>query len=197
MKIAIIVSCVIAICSCLQIHLYTPFKNRKYVVAMAAFFAISSFVTDRYLHLQTVSWYHFIPFFFFVVTGLGAIMICCHTRFFCGLYNVVIQMCINMLVQILGHNPVLFSFMSKKEGEVFYIVISILLSLIWYLVMKRLRRSVWIQMPQADEYYHMVAVLVVLDYLFGLCVDLCWWCRAESGEESLTSIKELYWKKKK
>ena len=166
MIIAITVSLVIGVCSCLQIHLYTPFKNKISVLGMAVFFVISSFITDRYLHMEIIPKFHLIFFLSFILAGLSTIMICCDTKLFCGLYNIVIQMCINMIIQIAGHNQVIFSAFSKEEGDIIYFIISIILSLSWYLIMWRLRQSVWIQMPQADEYYHTVAVLVVVDYVF-------------------------------
>lgn len=163
---ALQLSC-LAICSCLQINLYTPFKSRIHGLVFG-FVMILLAASFLWMNEGGFSLWPFVLNLLLAAAASDAGLLCCKTAVFCGIYNVVIQLCINDLILSCSITASLLLPVSAHLQTVIQMLLCMFLSGLWLFIMWRLRHAVWVYMPMPDRYYRGVMLLVCVDYLFIL-----------------------------
>ena len=172
MIIPIILYAFMAVCSCAQINLYTPFRSVFRCGVFCALTVIIAGCFDIYSSMGTFSPGSFTTLMVLTVISCVTGIWACDTRLCCGIYNVVIQLCINSIVWASAGAVSRMLLPSSSAALAVRAAICVILSLTWYIVMRELRRAVWIRMPMPDHYYQGVMMIVCADYIMiaGVCV---------------------------
>ncbi len=150
-------------CSCFQIHLYTPFKSKSRCAVFAVVVVMSA-ALFVYTHEHPFSPLLFVGDLLLAAGASAMGLWCCKTELFCGIYNVVIQLCINGIVLSSCFTAASRLALDPMKAALFRLAVSLLLSGAWLWIMYRLRRAVWVYMPMPDTYYRGVTCLVCADY---------------------------------
>ena len=172
MIIPIILYAFMAVCSCAQINLYTPFRSVFRCGVFCALTVIIAGCFDIYSSMGTFSPGSFTTLMVLTVISCVTGIWACDTRLCGGIYNVVIQLCINSIVWAAAGAVSRMLLPSSSAALAVRAAICVILSLTWYIVMRELRRAVWIRMPMPDHYYQGVMMIVCADYIMiaGVCV---------------------------
>ena len=155
-----------AICSALQIHLYTPFKSRP----TAALFGAVTAVTACCFQWMRLSPGAGLAALNLVMAALASLLglRCCKTELYCGIYNVIIQLCINGIALDVSYTAAGLISAAAMTRSLLRVGLCSVISAAWMFIMYRLRHAVWVYMPMPDPYYRGVMVIVCLDYLLIL-----------------------------
>ena len=156
-----------AACSCFQIHLYTPFKSRSRCAVFAVVIVLCS-ALFVYTHERAFSPLLFAGNLLLAAVASAVGLWCCQTERFCGVYNVIIQLCINGIVLSSCFTAASLLSLDPTRAALFRLGLSFLLSGFWLWIMYRLRHAIWVYMPMPDTYYRGVTCLVCVDYLLIL-----------------------------
>ena len=172
MIIPIVLYVLIAACSCAQIDLYIPFRS---ALRRGVFFVLTGCIAACFDVLFSAG--RFSPGVLALLMTL-AVLACvagiwaCETSVCCGIYNVVIQLCINSIVWGTAGAVSVSLVPAGAARSLLHAAICAVLSIAWFVVMRTLRRAVWIRMPMPDLFYRGVMIIVCADYLMiaGVCV---------------------------
>ncbi len=165
----------LAAASCFQIPLYIPFRRWGasvcFVYLSVGFMAVAAFSPGASAGAAAP------PFLLSVCMGLFCAGGCilglrlCETHFFCGVYNIAIQLAVNLFALYWGR-----ALYVADCYPLFSCTLGALLPLgiiegVWCLCMYFLRRSAWVIMPQPDRYYKWPMAFTLGDLLF---IMICW-----------------------
>lgn len=159
MTLSVLFSAITSIFSCLQISFYIPFKKNAWPV----FFVLTWASTFALVYLYNTKYY--LPAciaYVVILSALGLLVFKTSVR--CGIYNVVIQLCINLICIVFA----VWVLQKHNLSEISKSVLSLLLCVsfegAWTLAMKYFRKTRWVIMPMPDHYYRGVMIFVILDY---------------------------------
>ena len=172
MIVSIFLYTVVAACSCAQINFYIPFKSLFRCIVFGALIALTAWFFDIFFAAGAF-YYNTLPIMagFAVLASFLGIW-ACKTELCCGIYNVVIQLCINCIIWGTARCCSLYASEDPAIRTALHAIICMSLSGVWVAVMYALRRSVWIRMPMPDQYYQGVMFIVCVDYLMILGVTV-------------------------
>lgn len=158
-------SALLAAASCFQIPLYIPF--RRWGAGICFVYLSIGFRVVLALSSGTIS-----PVLFFFYIGLFCAGGCilglrfCETHFFCGVYNIAIQLAVNLFALYWGR--VLYSAdrFPLSHSALGFLLPLVIIEGVWCTCMYFLRRSAWVIMPQPDRFYKWPMAFTLGDLLF-------------------------------
>ncbi len=165
----LIASLLIAAASCFQIPLYIPFRPHGFTICYA-------YLSISFMALLVFSPGSAPPALLFFCAGLsfgGCSLLglrFCETGIFCGIYNVEIQIAVNLFALYWSRRIYALDRFPAFPALGFFLPLMAIEG-IWCLCMYFLRRSAWVIMPQPDRYYKWPMVFTIGDLLFIL---YCW-----------------------
>lgn len=161
-------SLVIAFASCVQISFYTPFRNRAGKVIFFAVMTAGTYGTIFLYDHYGGTVFSTLGCIIFAAAASAAALKVCKTALYCGIYNVLIQICVNDIAFCFAHKAAGWAGLGSAGTKIMTAAILLIIEGAWCFIMYRNRQVLWLHMPQPDEYYFGVMVFIFLDYLILL-----------------------------
>lgn len=168
MIVYVILSLIISLSSVFQVNLYIPFKNKAAAIFFGFYTAASIFI---FIVLKDIGYgkltYALSCLGLSVVSGASSLLLC-QTAPMCGIYNVLIQICINLITLRIANAVYLLAPEPGFIASAICVFICAFLALAWCYVMYRMRQKVWVHMPMPDIYYRGSVCFVLVDLVILL-----------------------------
>lgn len=164
----VIQAILIAALSTMQISFYIPVRTKPRCVLFFLLLAADTLGTQLLFSGNAGHYTYFAGCIAMAAVVSGTAVWLCKTAVYCGIYNVVIQLCINLIAIKLASTLSSMLFISSAAQAGLRTAVIVLAEAAWCIVMYRLKQKLWVHMPQPDEYYLWVMIFIIIDYLILL-----------------------------